>query len=188
MLALTGANPLSVTWGGVFTDPGASFTDNVDAAKTVTSLDTVDTSKVGSTILTYSAVDAGGNAAVNVTRTVTVTLANGGTTVGADGLSDLMRYSLGGTSPSFKVELPTVAVTSTTLTMNALIRTNDTKVSVVGIYGLAPGTWVTNSPITGLPSSSQSGVTPGVTQRQDFSVPRGTDSKKFMYLKATQTP
>jgi autotransporter-associated beta strand protein len=188
VLVLNGANPLSVTWGGVFTDPGVSFTDNVDASKTVTSLDTVDTSKLGSTILTYSAVDVGGNAAVNVTRTVTVTLANGGTTVGADGLSDLMRYSLGGTSPNFKVELPTVAVTSTTLTMNALIRTNDTKVSVVGIYGLVPGTWVTNSPITGVPSSSQSGVMPGVTQRQDFSVPRGTDSKKFMYLKATQTP
>jgi hypothetical protein len=188
VLVLNGANPLSVTWGGVFTDPGASFTDNVDGSKTVTSLDTVDTSKLGSTTLTYIAVDAGGNAAVNVTRTVTVTLANGGTTVGADGLSDLMRYSLGGTSPSFKVELPKVAVTSTTLTMNALIRINDPKVSVVGIYGLAPGTWVTGSPITGVPSSSQTGAVEGVTQRQDFSVPRGTDSKKFMYLKATQTP
>ena len=187
-LVLNGANPLSVTWGGVFTDPGASFTDNVDASKTVYSLDTVDTSRVGSTTLTYSAVDAGGNAAVNVTRTVTVTLADGGTTVGADGLSDLMRYALGGTGPSSKVELPTVAVTSTTLTMNALIRINDPKVSVVGIYGLTPGTWVTGSPITGVPSSSQSGAVAGVTQRQDFSVPRGTDSKKFMYLKATQNP
>jgi autotransporter-associated beta strand protein len=188
VLVLNGANPLSVTWGGVFTDPGASFTDNVDASKTVYSLDTVDTSRLGSTTLTYSAVDAGGNAAVNVTRAVTVTLADGGTTVGADGLSDLMRYALGGTGPSSKVELPTVAVTSTTLTMNALIRIDDLKVSVVGIYGLAPGTWVTGSPITGVPSSSQTGAVAGVTQRQDFSVPRGTDSKKFMYLKATQTP
>jgi len=186
VLALNGANPLSVSWGGVFTDPGASFTDNVDASKTVISLNTVDTSKVGSTILTYSAVDAGGNVAVNVTRTVTVTLPNGGTTVGADGLSDLMRYALGGTSPSSKVELPTVAVTSTTLTMNALIRISDPKVGVVGVYGLAPGTWVTGSPITGVPSSSQTGAVAGVTQRQDFSVLRGTDSKKFMYLKATQ--
>jgi hypothetical protein len=186
VLALNGANPLSVSWGGAFTDPGASFTDNVDASKTVISLNTVDTSKVGSTILTYSAVDAGGNAAVNVTRTVTVTLPNGGTTVGADGLSDLMRYALGGTSPSSKVELPTVAVTSTTLTMSALIRIDDLKVSVVGIYGLVPGSWVTGSPITGVPSSNQTGAVAGVTQRQDFSVLRGTDSKKFMYLKATQ--
>jgi autotransporter-associated beta strand protein len=188
VLALNGANPLSVSWGGVFTDPGASFTDNVDASRTDISLNTVDTSKVGSTILTYTAVDAGGNVAVNVTRTVTVTLPNGGTTVGADGLSDLMRYALGGTSPSSKVELPTVAVTSTTLTMNALIRISDPKVGVVGVYGLVPGTWVTGSPITGVPSSSQTGAVAGVTQRQDFSVPRGTDSKKFMYLKATQAP
>jgi hypothetical protein len=188
LLALNGANPLSVSWGGAFTDPGASFTDNVDASKTVISLNTVDTSKVGSTTLTYSAVDAGGNAAVNVTRTVIVTLANGGTTVGADGLSDLMRYALGGTSPSSKLELPTVAVTSTTLTMNALIRINDPKVSVVGEYGLTPGTWVTGSPIAGVPSSSQAGAVAGVTQRQDFNVDRGTDAKKFMHLKATLAP
>ncbi len=188
VLALNGANPLSVSWGGVFTDPGASFTDNVDASRTDISLNTVDTSKVGSTILTYSAVDAGGNLAVNVTRTVTVTLPNGGTTVGADGLSDLMRYALGGTSPSSKVEIPTVAVTSTTLTMNALIRINDSKVTVVGEYGTTLGTWVTSSPITGVPSSSQTGAVAGVTQRQDFSVSRGTDSKKFMHLKATQAP
>ena len=188
VLALNGANPLFVSWGGAFTDPGASFTDNVDASKTVISLNTVDTSKVGSTILTYSAVDAGGNAAVNVTRTVTVTLANGGTTVGVDGLSDLMRYALGGTSPSSKVELPTVAVTSTTLTMSALIRIDDLKVSVVGIYGLVPGSWVTGSPISGVPSSIQTGAVTGVTQRQDFSILRGTDQKKFMYLQATQAP
>jgi hypothetical protein len=188
VLTLNGANPLSVSWGGVFTDPGASFTDNVDGPKTVTSLNTVDTSKVGSTILTYTAVDAGGNAAVDVTRTVTVTLANGGTTVGADGLSDLMRYALGGTSPSSKVELPTVAVTSTTLTMSALIRISDSKVTVVGEYGTTLGTWVTSSPITGVPSSSQTGAVAGVTERQDFSVSRGTDLKKFMHLKATQAP
>ena len=160
----------------------------MDASKTVISLNTADTSKVGSTTLTYSAVDAGGNAAVNVTRAVIVTLANGGTTVGADGLSDLMRYALGGTSPSSKVELPTVAVTSTTLTMSALIRIDDLKVSVVGIYGLVPGSWVTGSPISGVPSSSQTGAVTGVTQRQDFSVLRGTDQKKFMYLQATQAP
>jgi len=28
----------------------------------------------------------------------------------------------------------------------------------------------------------------GVTQRQDFSILRGTDQKKFMYLQATQAP
>jgi hypothetical protein len=106
-----------------------------------------------------------------------------------DGISNLMAYALGATSPSSVVLPPALNTANPTkLTITALIRINDPKVSVVGIYGLAPGTWVTGSPITGVPSSSQSGAVAGVTQRQDFSVPRGTDSKKFMYLKATQTP
>jgi hypothetical protein len=106
-----------------------------------------------------------------------------------DGISNLMAYALGATSAS-SVVLPPALNTAdpTKLTITALIRINDPKVSVVGIYGLTPGTWVTGSPITGVPSSSQSGAVAGVTQRQDFSVPRGTDSKKFMYLKATQNP
>jgi autotransporter-associated beta strand protein len=106
-----------------------------------------------------------------------------------DGISNLMAYALGATSPS-SVVLPPALNTAdpTKLTITALIRINDPKVSVVGIYGLTQGTWVTGSPITGVPSSSQSGAVAGVTQRQDFSVPRGTDSKKFIYLKATQNP
>jgi autotransporter-associated beta strand protein len=106
-----------------------------------------------------------------------------------DGIPNLMAYSLGATSPSSVVVPPALnTADSTKLTITALIRINDPKVSVVGVYGLAPGTWVTGSPITGAPSSSQTGAVAGVTQRQDFNVLRGTDSKKFMYLKATQTP
>jgi hypothetical protein len=106
-----------------------------------------------------------------------------------DGISNLMAYALGATSPSSSVLPPALNTADPTkLTITALIRINDPKVSVVGIYGLAPGTWVTGSPISGVESSSQAGVLAGVTQRQDFSVLRGTDSKKFMYLKATQTP
>jgi autotransporter-associated beta strand protein len=188
VITLLGANPLSVSWGGVFTDPGAIFTDNVDGSKTVYSLNTVDTSKLGSTILTYSAVDAGGNAAVDVTRTVTVALPNGGTTVGANGLSDLMCYALGASSPSSVVVPPALNTADPTkLTITALIRINDPKVSVVGEYGLTPGTWVTPL-IAGVPSSSQAGAVAGVTQRQDFSVLRSPDSKKVMRLKATLAP
>ncbi len=106
-----------------------------------------------------------------------------------DGISNLMAYALGATSASSVVVPPALNTADPTkLTMTALIRINDPKVSVVGVYGLLPGTWVTGSPITGAPSSSQTGAVAGVTQRQDFSVSRGTDSKKFMYLKATQAP
>ena len=106
-----------------------------------------------------------------------------------DGISNLMAYALGATSAS-SVVLPPALNTAdpTKLTITALIRINDPKVSVVGIYGLAPGTWVTGSPITGVPSSSQTGAVAGLTQRQDFSVPRGTDPKKFLHLKATLQP
>jgi hypothetical protein len=106
-----------------------------------------------------------------------------------DGISNLMAYALGAASPSSVVVPPALNTADPTkLMMTGLIRINDPKVSVVGVYGLLPGTWVTGSPITGVPSSSQTGAVAGVTQRQDFSVPRGTDSKKFMYLKATQAP
>ena len=147
----------------------------------VTVSDGTATSAVGTMVITvtniveYSDPDLFGNASPTADD-------NG------DGISNLMAYALGATSPS-SVVLPPALNTAdpTKLTITALIRINDPKVSVVGIYGLALGTWVTDSPITGVPSSSQSGVMPGVTQRQDFSVPRDA-SKKFMYLKATQTP
>jgi hypothetical protein len=57
----------------------------------------------------------------------------------------------------------------------------------VGEYGTTPGTWQTASPITGVDSSDQTGAVVGVTKRKDFSVDRGTDPKKFLHLKATQT-
>ena len=181
-----GSASINVAWGASYTDAGATATDNVDGSVTVTPTGSVNTAVPGIYTITYNARDAANNNAVAVTRTVTVSAPS--SEVGADGLSDLMRYALGGTSPSSKVELPTVAVTSTTLTMNALIRIDDLKVSVVGIYGLVPGSWVTGSPISGVPSSSQTGAVAGVTQRQDFSILRGTDQKKFMYLQATQAP
>ena len=181
-----GSASINVAWGASYTDAGATATDNVDGSVTVTPSGSVNTAVPGIYTITYNARDAANNNAAAVTRTVTVSAPS--SEVGADGLSDLMRYALGGTSPSSKVELPTVAVTSTTLTMNALIRIDDLKVSVVGIYGLVPGSWVTGSPISGVPSSSQTGAVAGVTQRQDFSILRGTDQKKFMYLQATQAP
>jgi len=103
-----------------------------------------------------------------------------------DGVSNLMAYSLGAMSPNSVVVLPALnTADSTKLMITALIRINDPKVSVMGEYGLTPGTWATPL-IAGVASSSQAGAVAGVTQRQDFSVSRSPDSKKFMRLKATQ--
>jgi len=106
-----------------------------------------------------------------------------------DGISNLMAYALGATSPSSLVVPPTLNTSDATkLTITALIRINDPKLNVVGEYGTSLGTWVTESPIPGIESSNQAGVVAGVTQRQDFSVPRETDPKKFLHLKATLQP
>jgi autotransporter-associated beta strand protein len=105
-----------------------------------------------------------------------------------DGISNLMAYALGAASPSSIVTPPALNTTdSTKLTITALIRINDPKLSVFGEYGLTLGTWATDSPIAGVDSSIQTGAVDGVTKKKDFSVLRSPDSKKFMHLKATQS-
>ncbi len=75
VLSLLGNNPMEISVGETFNDPGASATDNVDGditANTVTS-GTVDTSVPGSYTVTYNVSDAAGNSAVSQVRTVNVT-------------------------------------------------------------------------------------------------------------------
>jgi len=105
-----------------------------------------------------------------------------------DGISNLMAYALGATSPSSVVVPPGLDTADPTkLTITALIRINDPKVSVVGEYGLTLGNWETASPIAGVDSGNQAGAVAGVTKRQDFSVLRASDPRKFLHLKATQS-
>ncbi|MHB9129328.1 MAG: immunoglobulin-like domain-containing protein, partial [Candidatus Humimicrobiaceae bacterium] len=73
VIVLNGDAVINLKIGDTFTDPGAIATDNKDASVTVTTTDTVDTSKIGSYTISYDATDATGNAAVTVTRTVNVT-------------------------------------------------------------------------------------------------------------------
>lgn len=72
VITLLGSNPVSVTQGDTFTDPGATVSDNVDTGLTATVTGSVDTSTPGSYILTYNASDTTGNPAIAVTRTVNV--------------------------------------------------------------------------------------------------------------------
>ena len=53
-------------------DAGASALDAVFGSVPVSVSGSVDTSKVGQYVITYSAVDASGNHAIEVTRTITV--------------------------------------------------------------------------------------------------------------------
>jgi len=67
VISITGDNPATVELGATYVDSGAT----ADGDETVTTTGTVDTNKVGSYTLTYSATDAAGNTGT-ATRTVNV--------------------------------------------------------------------------------------------------------------------
>jgi hypothetical protein len=141
------------------------------------------------------------NAAPSVPQTLTVSAASGTTftglfgegvnptSVGSDGLMYLMKYAMGGTNTNDKVSLPTVSMNGSTLTMTAVVRTNDTNLTIVGqsLTDLS-GTWATISPNSnGVASTNtnSSGVPVGC-QRRDFKVDGGTNKRTFLRLKASQ--
>lgn len=69
---------MTISFGSVFTDPGASASDTVDTSVlVVVAGDVVDTNTAGVYVITYDATDDSGNNAVQVTRTVTVTAPSG---------------------------------------------------------------------------------------------------------------
>jgi len=76
VITLNGESPVSIEQGDSYTDAGATASDNVDGDLTseiVVGGDTVDTSLVGTYVITYNVTDAAGNAADEVSRTVNVT-------------------------------------------------------------------------------------------------------------------
>ena len=72
VITLLGANPLVINVGSSFVDPGASVSDNVDSTRNINGTGSVNTNVAGSYTVSYNAVDAAGNAATTVTRTVNV--------------------------------------------------------------------------------------------------------------------
>ncbi|MFD0697949.1 S-layer homology domain-containing protein [Paenibacillus sp. GCM10027628] len=75
VIKLLGGAIVTLQVGDTFTEPGVTVTDdsNVDLiSKVVVGGDQVDTSKAGTYVVTYNVRDAAGNAAMEVTRTVTV--------------------------------------------------------------------------------------------------------------------
>ncbi|MFL0801971.1 MAG: DUF5011 domain-containing protein [Agarilytica sp.] len=75
VLSLLGDNPMDLSIGETFNDPGATATDDVDGDITanITISGSADTSTVGSYTLTYNVSDAAGNIATPLIRTINVT-------------------------------------------------------------------------------------------------------------------
>ncbi len=82
VITLVGSATVSVASGDTYTDDGATATDNVDGDITgsIVTVNSVDTSTVGTYSVTYNVTDATGNVATEVTRTVNV-LATADTTL-----------------------------------------------------------------------------------------------------------
>ena len=82
VITLVGSATVSVASGDTYTDDGATATDNVDGDITgsIVTVNSVDTSTVGTYTVTYNVTDATGNVATEVTRTVNV-LATADTTL-----------------------------------------------------------------------------------------------------------
>ena len=196
VITLLGANPLSIANGATYTDPGAKVTDNVDAERTITGSGTVNTAVQGDYTVTYNATDAAGNAAIAVLRTVRVAAPvvvestyaewSGGATLDSAGLA---KYAIGGASSLTANDgvKPTTALTGGFLVITAIVRTDNSNLTLVGeavtdLANYASGTSVTV--VQGVEIADQSGV-PAGHKRKTFSVAQGTDARKFMRLSAS---
>ncbi|NDF17769.1 MAG: DUF5011 domain-containing protein [Verrucomicrobia bacterium] len=143
----------SVEWGQVYTDPGASASDNVGVTSLTTNPVSVNTAILGNQTITYTAQDAAGNLTTN-NRVVSVILPANAGSPDADGVSPLMRYALGGVSPSSAVTPPQVSSSATDLVLSAVVRTNPAPLVIAETAPSITGPW---TPVAGngSPSASQ---------------------------------
>jgi hypothetical protein len=196
VIALIGDNPLLLANGATYTDPGATVTDNVDATRTIQGTGTVNTTAAGDYTITYNATDAAGNAAIAVLRTVRVagpvvlesTYAgwSGGAALDSAGLA---KYAIGGANSLTGNDgvKPTTALTGGFLVITAIVRTDNSNLTVVGQAVTDLANYASNTSVTvvqGVEIADQSGV-PAGHKRKTFSVAQGTDARKFMRLSAS---
>jgi len=165
---------------------------------TITGGNTLNFVGIGTTTITAKqAGNSNYEAATDVGVVLTVTASAGPTftdmfgtnptNVGTDGLAYLMKYALGGTNTNDKVSLPTISLNGSNVTLTAVVRTNDTNLTIIGqsTTNLA-GTWTTISPNSNGVVSTNTNNVPNGCQRRDFSVQKGANSRLFLRLKASQ--
>jgi len=176
-----------------------TFTSLNTNVATITGGNTLNFIGIGTTTITAKqAGNSSYEAATDVGVELTVTASDGltfgqafgglkATNMDTDGLAYLMKYALGGTNTNDKVSLPTVSMNGSNLTLTAVVRTNDTNLTIIGqsTTNLAAA-WTTISPNSNGVVSTNINNVPEGCQRRDFSVNGGTNSRTFLRLKATQ--
>ena len=195
VIALIGANPLLIANGGTYADPGATVTDNVDATRTIQGTGTVNTATAGDYTITYNAIDAAGNAAIAVLRTVRVAAPLGTTYSGwlnGAGASDaaFLDYVFGAATPgTLDPSLrPTVAVTTGNLVLTYYVRQGTVGLTVTpktsADLAAGPSGWVTTD-VTVANVGAARTVNGVSVQQKTASVPV-SGAKKFLRVEAVQ--
>lgn len=72
VIILNGSGSVTINKGSTYSDAGATVTDNEDTSVSVISSGTVNVNTIGTYTITYTAIDTAGNAALSITRTVSV--------------------------------------------------------------------------------------------------------------------
>jgi hypothetical protein len=103
---------------------------------------------------------------------------------GPSGMSAVAQYIFGAPRPGVAVASQAGRWSTNTFSLEAVVRTNDPAWRVFGESSatLNVGSWSTNE-ISSHSSANQSDVLPG-TERRIFTVPAGTNTKKFLRINA----
>jgi hypothetical protein len=161
---------------------------------TITGGNTLNIVGVGTATLTATQTGDGNyEAALPVSVILTVSASSGTTFASWSGnasvTSDLVsRYAFGAVSKTSAPEKITSSITSTTLSLTAVVRTDDPKLVITPKSASTLGTWSATDPVISVVNATdQTGLGTGLV-RKVYSVERGIDSRRFLKLEAVYTP
>jgi hypothetical protein len=171
-----------------------TLTSSDSRIATITSGNTLNIVGAGTATLTATQTGDGNyEAAMPVSVSLTVSEFTGTTFASWSGneavTSDLVsRYAFGAVSKTSAPEKITSSITSTTLSLTAVVRTDDPKLVITPKSASTLGTWSATDPVISVVNAAdQTGLGTGLV-RKVYSVERGIDSKRFLKLEAVYTP
>jgi len=172
-----------------------TLTSSDSRIATITSGNTLNIVGVGTATLTATQTGDGNyEAAMPVSVSLTVSESSGTTFASWSGnaavTSDLVsRYAFGAVSKTSASEKTSSSITATTLSLTAVVRTDDSKLVITpkSVSSLS-GIWSATDPVISVVNAAdQTGLGTGLV-RKVYSVERGIDSKRFLKLEAVYTP